>query len=75
MFLNLVFFFGNLLYLCRTPPLELNPESIKRFRDVVSDASSQAVIDCLNDCNGNAEHAIQYFYEVYSLKVLAECLS
>nr|VDD06810.1 unnamed protein product [Brassica oleracea] len=52
----------------RTPPLELKPESIKRFRDVVSDASSQAVIDCLNDCKGNAEHAIQYFYEVYSLK-------
>ncbi|KAL0666999.1 hypothetical protein Bca4012_029703 [Brassica carinata] len=47
----------------RTPPLELKPESIKRFRDVVSDASSQAVIDCLNDCKGNAEHAIQYFYE------------
>ncbi|CAF2096003.1 unnamed protein product [Brassica napus] len=51
-----------------TPPLELKPESIKRFRDVVSDASSQAVIDCLNDCKGNAEHAIQYFYDVYSLK-------
>ncbi|CAN6996454.1 hypothetical protein BRARA_E01090 [Brassica rapa] len=51
-----------------TPPLELKPESIKRFRNVVSDASSQAVIDCLNDCKGNAEHAIQYFYDVYSLK-------
>lgn len=63
--LNL-FFFGHLVYLCSTPPLELKPESIKQFRDLLPEAPSQAVIDCLNHCKGNVKNAINYFNGGYS---------
>ncbi|XP_048636706.1 uncharacterized protein LOC111215588 [Brassica napus] len=49
-----------------TPPLELKPESIKQFRDLLPEAPSQAVIDCLNHCKGNVKNAISYFNDGYS---------
>ncbi|KAL0863828.1 hypothetical protein Bca101_042946 [Brassica carinata] len=59
----------------RTPPLELTQESIKRFRDVVSEASPQAAIDCLTNCNGNLGEAVLYFCQVYNKKNPTEWLS
>ncbi|KAL0722213.1 hypothetical protein Bca4012_036812 [Brassica carinata] len=58
-----------------TPPLELTQESIKRFRDVVSEASPQAAIDCLTNCNGNLGEAVLYFCQVYNKKNPTEWLS
>ncbi|XP_013637642.1 PREDICTED: uncharacterized protein LOC106343062 [Brassica oleracea var. oleracea] len=57
-----------------TVPFQLAQKRINHFHDVVSAASSKAVIDCLNDCKGDVDAAILYFDDVYSKKNSTECL-
>ncbi|CAH8389308.1 unnamed protein product [Eruca vesicaria subsp. sativa] len=57
-----------MLYLCSTPPppLELKEESINKFLEILSEATSQDAIYCLNKRKGNVEDAVGYFYGDYS---------